>query len=644
MNTPVIQLGILGLSANSAPAAPAAPGAFAKVLTGAMQSSGPASNMDGSLDQSATSRAGSGATQNTAVVLSSSKSSGPVGKFNNASMKDPEQGKEGISQTLPNIPVPVVQNPPVVQTLPLNGSVAPGVKAKSETLAANQVMQAPQGGIESLAADDTPVSSPPLLPPAALTTTAVKPAIGNVPATNTAQSMVENISPRDAMKSALGNTVSADTVKPGSVSTTTGQAKTDPTSEVGPQVGDAFLNTPDTNGEKLALNEKTSGAQFQVPKKLTEKTGSETDIALRTLPGQATKAQTNSGLASGNDNPQTTRSTTGIAGSDTVHAASASPSSKPPQEFQAGSESRANSAIATDGHSPVTNAAAMQVMVSRLSSADLMTGKGGTTSKSPLPAIGKNPQLQVSSTAKAAASSSAPNDPQANLKDASKVRKPEVASQSGLDKGTLPVKDVTTNPTDTASAKVSDTDRTQSVPVPGKPAASAQDLPKSGSQANAAGQPVSAAHDSDASETTSPFPGTLVNSAKLIERIGHSEMRVGIQGGDLGNVDIRTSLGKHQFTAEISVERGELGRVMTSELPALHSRLSEQQVPFPRVTIQEYSSGSSSNLDQRSRDEKRAPQVNSVPREESLREPGPGMFDAIASTEANTGSGIDLHM
>jgi hypothetical protein len=36
--------------------------------------------------------------------------------------------------------------------------------------------------------------------------------------------------------------------------------------------------------------------------------------------------------------------------------------------------------------------------------------------------------------------------------------------------------------------------------------------------------------------------------------------------------------------------------------------------------------------------------MNSVPREESLRESGSGMFDAIAGTEAKPGSGIDLHM
>ncbi len=645
MNTPVIQLGILGLSANSAPAAPAAPGVFAKVLTGAMQSSGPASNALGSLDQSAASKAGSGATQNTAILLNGPKTSGSVGKLNNASKNAPEPGKEGISQTLPNVSTAVVQNPPVVQTLPWNGPDVSGVKAKSEALAANQVMQAPQGGSESLATVDALAVSPSLLPPAALTTTAVKPAIGDVAATNTAQSLAESISPRDAMKSVFENTSTTDTMKPVLGNASTGGDKTGLMPETSTPVGDQSMNTPATNGEKLAPSEKTSGVQFQVPKRPSEKTGTETEIELKTLPGQSTKAPPTGGLATPTENPQTIRSANTTGGSDPQHAAaaSASPAMKQPKEMQAALESRANSVIAADGRH-ATDSVAMRVMVSPPSSADLTKGNTGNASKSPLPAVGKNSQLQVSSTAKAAVSSSATNEPQTNLKDANKVHKPESVSQGGLDKGASPVKDVTTNPPDTASTKVSDADRSQSVPVTSKPAASAQDLPKSGSQANAAGQPVSAAHDADANEPANPFPGTLVNSAKLIERIGHTEMRVGIQGGDLGNVDIRTALGKHQFTAEISVERGELGRVMTSELPALHSRLSEQQVPFPRVTIQEYSSGSSSNLEQRSREERRAPQTNSMPREESSRESGPGMFDAMSATEANQGSGIDLHM
>jgi hypothetical protein len=53
-------------------------------------------------------------------------------------------------------------------------------------------------------------------------------------------------------------------------------------------------------------------------------------------------------------------------------------------------------------------------------------------------------------------------------------------------------------------------------------------------------------------------------------------------------------MGRNQFTAEISVERAELGRALTAELPALHNRLAEQRVPPANIILQERSSGNSS--------------------------------------------------
>lgn len=86
----------------------------------------------------------------------------------------------------------------------------------------------------------------------------------------------------------------------------------------------------------------------------------------------------------------------------------------------------------------------------------------------------------------------------------------------------------------------------------------------------------------------------LVNSAKLVERMGESELRVGIRAGEFGSVDIRTSMVRNQFTAEISVERSELGRAMAAELPSLHDRLAEQRVSVANIAVQNSASGHSS--------------------------------------------------
>jgi hypothetical protein len=101
-------------------------------------------------------------------------------------------------------------------------------------------------------------------------------------------------------------------------------------------------------------------------------------------------------------------------------------------------------------------------------------------------------------------------------------------------------------------------------------------------------------------EVTTPVMGSALHTARLVERMGQSEFRVGIHAGEFGNVAIRTSLGRNQFTAEISVERGELGRVLAAELPSLHTRLSEHHLPEANVILQHPSSGGSGDSRQSS--------------------------------------------
>ena len=94
------------------------------------------------------------------------------------------------------------------------------------------------------------------------------------------------------------------------------------------------------------------------------------------------------------------------------------------------------------------------------------------------------------------------------------------------------------------------------------------------------------------------YPTPLIQSAKLLERMGEAELKLGIRAGEFGSVDIRTSMVRNQFTAEISVERGELGRVMAAELPGLQNRLSEQRVPVANIILQNHAGSHSSASEQ----------------------------------------------
>ncbi len=141
-------------------------------------------------------------------------------------------------------------------------------------------------------------------------------------------------------------------------------------------------------------------------------------------------------------------------------------------------------------------------------------------------------------------------------------------------------------------------------------------------------------------ETPAAYPSSLINSAKLIARIGEAELRLGIRAGEFGSVDIRTSMVRNQFTAEISVERSELGRAMAAELPSLQDRLTEHRVPVANITLQNHGgSHSTASQQQKPRDGQQVYATNSVSRGDEV------VMAALVATEGTTSaSRLDVHM
>lgn len=105
--------------------------------------------------------------------------------------------------------------------------------------------------------------------------------------------------------------------------------------------------------------------------------------------------------------------------------------------------------------------------------------------------------------------------------------------------------------------------------------------------------------DLDAADESRPTDGaSLVTTAKLVQGMSQSEFRVGMQSSEFGNIDIRTSVARHVFSAQISVERSDMAKSMTAELPALYHKLADQQVPVASITIQGQNLATSSGLPQ----------------------------------------------
>jgi hypothetical protein len=85
----------------------------------------------------------------------------------------------------------------------------------------------------------------------------------------------------------------------------------------------------------------------------------------------------------------------------------------------------------------------------------------------------------------------------------------------------------------------------------------------------------------------------VINTAKLIQSMGQSEMRVGMRSSDFGNISISTSATRNLISAQISLEHGELARALATHLPEMQARLGGNQAMNVRIDMNGQPAGQS---------------------------------------------------
>jgi hypothetical protein len=83
----------------------------------------------------------------------------------------------------------------------------------------------------------------------------------------------------------------------------------------------------------------------------------------------------------------------------------------------------------------------------------------------------------------------------------------------------------------------------------------------------------------------------VINTAKLIQSMGQSEMRVGMRSTEFGNISISTSSTRDLISAQISLDHGELARTLTAHLPEMQARLGGNQPMDVRIEMNGASAG-----------------------------------------------------
>jgi hypothetical protein len=90
-----------------------------------------------------------------------------------------------------------------------------------------------------------------------------------------------------------------------------------------------------------------------------------------------------------------------------------------------------------------------------------------------------------------------------------------------------------------------------------------------------------------------------ISTARLIETMGETQMRVGMHSSEFGDISIRTAVSQQQMQTQISVDHSELGSAISAHIPSVQAKLGTEYAL--QATIEVNQSGASfSNEGERS--------------------------------------------
>jgi hypothetical protein len=86
-----------------------------------------------------------------------------------------------------------------------------------------------------------------------------------------------------------------------------------------------------------------------------------------------------------------------------------------------------------------------------------------------------------------------------------------------------------------------------------------------------------------------------LNSAQLIQSVHGSEMRLGMQSAEFGNISINTTINRETLSAQISMDHSALGHALAMHLPAIEEKLGSAYGLQTKVELRDTGSNSAPN-------------------------------------------------
>jgi hypothetical protein len=144
-------------------------------------------------------------------------------------------------------------------------------------------------------------------------------------------------------------------------------------------------------------------------------------------------------------------------------------------------------------------------------------------------------------------------------------------------------------------------------------------------------------------ETNVTSPLNSVQTAHLVQQLSETELRVGIQSGQFGKIDIHTSISQSQISARIYVEHDELGKAMAGALPQLHEKLAVEHRLDAQIELYNSGSSHSSGADRQQHQQQRTPEQDGpASRDADVTKPHVENVPEPVSTAAIIG--LDMHV
>lgn len=226
--------------------------------------------------------------------------------------------------------------------------------------------------------------------------------------------------------------------------------------------------------------------------------------------------------------------------------------------------------------------AANSAVASTFLSAPILLGMGATN-----PSAAKLSQFKTASTTFAVPSNASSTNPNA----ASVTSSGGTTKNNAQDSTGSPVR-ATQNSSD--PAQHTQTDASQAANAAGKPAdstaaqtisfgsvvtahESAQPHGASGSTADAPRSDAETAHvAAEASNVAGAAGSSPINSARVIQSMNETEMRVGMHSTEFGDISIRTMVTQQQVQAQISVDHSELSSALSAHIPSMQAKFGNE--------------------------------------------------------------------